>query len=127
MGRSFARGILGLHHADGISNAALLAELGLEPIRARWYKLRLGYWWRNLNYNPERFVRKLTIDRYNETKANENTIGWCATTRDLLAKVNLLPAWENSEECELRSKDSWKGKVYTAVELHALTNYVRYK
>ena len=40
----FARGVLGLHHADGISNTAILAELGLEPLEARWAKLKAGYW-----------------------------------------------------------------------------------
>ena len=60
----FARRILGLHNADGISNQAILAELGLEPLRSRWYKLKLGYWRRIFTYKPSRLLREvITIHR----------------------------------------------------------------
>ena len=136
----FARRILGLHKADGISNQAILAELGLEPLRSRWYKLRLGYWRRIFTYNPSRLVREVISTHREQTVADPQSPGWCASTKRLLETHYLHEAWDRPLSCAGQTKQQWKEKVYNAVDalanseregtmsqLSSLTQYVQIK
>ena len=114
----FARGILGLHHADGISNKAILAELGLEPLQARWAKLRAGYWRRIFTYKNSRLLKQLIVARYQQTKENPELPGWCQKTKEILEIHNLHGAWLHPEQCASVDKEAWKSRVYNAVDSH---------
>ena len=55
---TFLRGTLGLHaNGSGVSDDALRAEVGAEPLLSRWDKLKLGFWWRIFSSHPGRLLR----------------------------------------------------------------------
>ena len=112
----FARGILGLHSADGISNDDVLAELGMEPLEARWHKLRLGYWWRIQQYESYRLIKHLIEIRTEETKRDHSTPGWCSYTKRRLELLDQHEAWDNPASVSATQKEVWKDIVYKAVE-----------
>ena len=114
----FARGILGLHHADGISNTAILAELGMEPLEARWTKLRAGYWRRIFTYKNTRALKRLIDTRHAQTLANPHTQGWCTTTKQILEIHDLHSAWHHPRRCANLEKETWKEQVNKKVDVH---------
>lgn len=113
----FARRILDIPSISHAHTDALRAELGIEPLTARWTKLRLLYWYRIINLPPQRFLRSYAMATIalvdNDPEANG---GWFHTTRRILTELQMEEYWRDPPSCTTQSYKEWKACCYQAVE-----------
>ena len=117
---NFAKSILGLRSHQGISNHFLRAELGLEPLAARWEKLRLGYWRRLQKAEPRSILVAVATSRRTDLLHGRRSTrpNWMEGTRLLLQERHLDQFWLNPPSCAKLPKDVWRIKVSELVDAH---------
>ena len=115
---SFLKSILGLKGCESIPLDSLRAEMGMEKLSSRWAKLRLGYFYRLHQANPERTLRSVARLRRTQFLRGDRpgTRGWMHGTHALLTRLGLARFWQNPRLCVLQGKDGWKDIAYEAVE-----------
>lgn len=116
----FLRGVLGLHaNGGGVSNDAIRAETGTEPLADRWAKLQLGFWRRLFVASDSRLLNVVAKFRHKEASANHHrygTRGWMPTARELLLHHDMHDAWANTATAVKLPLPAWKEQCYAAVE-----------
>ena len=118
----FLRGTLGLHTKGkgGVSDDAVRAETGCEPLRQRWAKLKLGYWRRIFASPPDRLLRVVAKFRHDENVASGGHglggRGFMNTVKAALIDHGLQEYWDDPLLANTVSAGMWKKITYDAVE-----------
>jgi hypothetical protein len=116
---SFLRGTLGLHaNGSGVSDEAVRAETGSEPLASRWDKLQLGYWRRVFDAPRNRILRRLADFRHQERAAGGRLgqRGWIRAVEANLTKYGLKHYYDNPTHAAGMSGGNWKDLSYAAVD-----------
>ena len=118
----FLRGTLGLDPKGkgGVSDDAVRAETGCEPLEQRWSKLKLGYWRRIFMSPPDRLLRVVAEFRHAEHVASGGHglggRGFMSTAKAALTDHGLQDYWDDPLLATTISAGMWKKVTYDAVE-----------
>ena len=118
---TFLRGTLGLHsNGSGVSDDVLRAEVGCERLEDRWAKLKLGYWRRIFDTEPDRLLRVVATFRHREhVRSGGNGFGsrgWMPTAKLALDNAGLTSYWDEPRRAARECPSGWRARVYHAVE-----------
>ena len=117
---SFLRGTLGLHSkGNGVPDEVVRAEAGVEPLRARWAKLQLGYWRRIFTAPRDRLLRVVASFRHRERMIGDRGIGSRGCMRAVqenLITHSLGEYWLRPTMLSAISASDWKTLVYDNVD-----------
>ena len=124
---TFLRGTLGLHaNGSGVTDDALRAEVGCEPLEDRRVKLKLGYWRRLFVAKPDRLLRRVAAFRHHEYVLSGGTglgrRGWMGTAHRALQSVGLASYWEVPRKAANEGKKTWQERVHKAVASNSDAN-----
>ncbi len=119
---TFLRGTLGLHvNGSGVSDDALRAEVGAEPLLSRWDKLKLGFWWRIFSSPPGRLLRVVAEQRHRDHVGSGGLgfgrLGWMPSALAAM-RVNGLDGtyWAVPQDAARLEQWRWRKVVYEAVD-----------
>ena len=121
----FVRGTLGLHaNGSGVPDEVVRAETGVERIKDRWTKLRLGYWRRVFDAPRRRLLRVVAEYRRSERvlakgRGRLGQLGWMPSAERTLRRHGMAAEWLNPDLAPVeawKKSGDWKTRVYTAVE-----------
>jgi len=108
----FGRAILGLKANPAA--VAVRADLGLASLRTRRVQLKLGYWGKLVNADPDRLLTRVFRSRWAQVVAGRGRLSCLNSFRDCLCEVGLQPHWE---ACS--APPGWKDTIRDAVaDLH---------
>jgi hypothetical protein len=124
---TFLRGTLGLHaNGSGVADDALRAETGCERLEDRWAKLKMGYWRRLFDAEPDRLLHIVATFRHREHVISGGqgygSKGWMPTAKVVLSAAGLTDYWDDPQKAARECDHSWKARVYRAVETVADSN-----
>ena len=117
----FLRGTLGLHgNGSGVADDVVRAEAGVEPLRDRWAKLRLGYWRRLFAAQPQRLLYRVAAFRRRERVLSGGrglgSMGWMASAERTLRSHGMVSVWYIPSQATAHTQVEWRERVYEAVE-----------
>jgi hypothetical protein len=117
----FVRGTMGLHYnGSGVSDEALRAETGVERLKDRWAKLRLGHWRRIFDAPPRRLLRVVSEYRRSERVLaggrKLGQLGWMPSAERTLRRHGMLAEWRDPGLAAGCKSGTWKARVCTEVK-----------
>ena len=103
-------------------NEAARGELGWWTLKARRTMIRLRFWWKLVNMDEERIVkrvydssRKQCVENKNKNK-EDKIENWCTTTENYLIQLGMKDKWDKGTIEALGTKNEWRLAIKTAIQ-----------